>query len=435
MAVTADPRRQRAPPRFTSSGTQNVEEGDAGRNVGIPITATDRDPADSLTFSILEGAHADKFELVVVNNTTVRLRTTQAFDFETTSGPLFLQVTVHDGMGLDENNTSMTVISDDSIDATTTVTVTILDVEEDGVLTLSPDEPGVGETLTATLTDGDGGNGTMTGAMWQWARSENGRTGWVNISGATSRSYTTTLADADFFLRAMVEYTDTRGGGKSAEAITTERVFGENQRPTFPSTEDGARTVEENTGAGESVGDAVAAEDPDDDGLTYSLSGTDAAAFSIVTTTGQLRTLGPLDFETKPSYSVTVEVHDGLDALGNTSTIIDDTQDVTITVENVEEPGTVTLTTDSGTIQARVPVMATLADDDRPTSGTVMWQWARSPNGRTDWVDIAGATSATFEPTDDDEGNYIRARRRTRTARILARWPKRCRRGWGTRRR
>ncbi len=342
---------------------------------------------------------------MVVNNTTVRLRTARAFDFETTSGPLFLQVAVHDGKGLDESNNVITVISDDSIDATTTVTVTILDVEEDGVLTLSDDEPGVGETLTTTLTDGDGG---VSGESWQWARSENGRPVWTNISGATSPSYTTTLADADFFLRARVEYTDTRGGGKSAEAITTERVFGENQRPTFPSTETGARTVEENTRAGESVGAPVAAADPDDDGLVYSLSGTDAAAFSIVTTTGQLQTKEALDFEDKPSYSVTVEVHDGLDGLGQPSMSIDDMQDVTITIENVEEQGTVTLSSDTGTIRARVPVMATLQDDDIP-SGVVMWQWSRSPNGRTDWVNIAGATSATFEPTDDDEGNYIRA--------------------------
>ena len=130
-AITADPILN-AKPRFTSSGTQNVEEGDTGRTVGDPITASDRDP-DSLTFSIKDGAHSDKFELVVVNNTTVRLRTAQAFDFETTSGPLFLQVAVHDGKGLDASDN---VITDDSIDATTTVTVTILDVEEDGVLTL-----------------------------------------------------------------------------------------------------------------------------------------------------------------------------------------------------------------------------------------------------------------------------------------------------------
>ena len=173
-AITADPILN-AKPRFTSSGTQNVEEGDTGRTVGLPITASDRDN-DSLTFSI-EGAHADKFELVVVNNTTVRLRTAQAFDFETTSGPLFLQVAVHDGKGLDASDN---VITDDSIDATTTVTVTILDVEEDGVVTLSDDEPGVGTRITATLTDGDSinSNGNVTGATWQWARSENGRTGW-----------------------------------------------------------------------------------------------------------------------------------------------------------------------------------------------------------------------------------------------------------------
>ena len=174
-AITADPILN-AKPRFTSSGTQNVEEGDTGRTVGDPITATDRDN-DSLTFSI-EGAQADKFELVVVNNTTVRLRTAQALDFETTSGPLFLQVAVHDGKGLDESNNVITVISDDSIDARTTVTVTILDVEEDGVLTLSDDEPGVGETLTTRLTDDDG---MIGGQMWQWARSENGRDGWTNI--------------------------------------------------------------------------------------------------------------------------------------------------------------------------------------------------------------------------------------------------------------
>ena len=59
-----------------------------------------------------------------------------------------------------------------------------------------------------------------------------------------------------------------------------------------------------------------------------------------------------LDFETKASYSVTVEVHDGFDGIGNASTAVDDTQEVTIAVENVEEQGVVTLTTDTGTIQA-----------------------------------------------------------------------------------
>ena len=156
------------------------------------------------------------------------------------------------------------------------------------------------------------------------------------------------------------------------------------------------------------VGAPVAADDPENDTLTYSLSGTDASAFTIVTSNGQIQTSEPLDFETQSTYRVTVEVHDGRDGSGNTSTTIDDTQAVTITIEDVEEPGTVTLTTDTQTIQARVPVTATLEDDDGPFD--IRWQWARSPNGRTGWANIANATSATYTPTlAEDQGNYIRA--------------------------
>ena len=278
-------------------------------------------------------------------------------------------------------------------------------MEEDGVVTLSTQEAETGTPLTATLEDGDG---DVTGPVWQWARSENGRTGWTNISGATSDSYTPTVADEDFFLRATVTYTDRRGAGKSAEAVTDGAVPSENRRPRFPSTETGQRTVPENTRAGRNIGEPVAAVDPEGNSLTYTLTGTDAAAFTIAVRTGQIRVKDKLDFETKPSYSITVEVHDGRDGRGNTSTTVDDTQAVTITVENEEESGTVTLTTDTGTIQARVEVTAALEDDDIPSG--VTWQWSRSPNGRTDWVNIQGATLAAYTPTlEEDRGDYIRA--------------------------
>ena len=241
------------------------------------------------------------------------------------------------------------------------------------------------------------------------AVSRTGGTGWTNISGAASSSYTPTVADEDFFLRATVNYSDRRGAGKSAERITGRRVPSENRSPVFPSTETGQRTVPENTRTGTNVGAPVAAEDPESNSLTYALTGTDADAFTIVATTGQIRVKDDLDFETKASYSITVEVHDRLDGMGNTSTAVDDTQAVTITVENVKEPGVVTLTTDTGTIQARAEVTAALEDDDGVT-GTVDWQWSRSPNGRTDWVNIAGATLAAYTPTlEEDRGNYIRA--------------------------
>ncbi|MCY3647902.1 MAG: cadherin domain-containing protein [Chloroflexi bacterium] len=400
--VEADPL-PNVKPRFRSGSNQAMEEGEAGRFLPDRITATDRD-GDNLTFGIQDGQDSALFE---INASTGQVRTVGALDFETVGGQglLFFTVTLHDGKGLDGSNM---VINDDSIDATTVVSVRVLDVEEEGVVTLSVPEPGVGVTVQATHTDGDG---SVSGRSWRWWRSRDGRTGWTPIpnttSNATSTSYTTVLADAGFYLRAAVSYTDRRGGGKSAEGITALRVFGENQQPTFPATEDGARSVPENSSPGTSIGAPVAAEDPENDRLTYSLSGTDAASFTIVGGSGQLRVKDPLDFETKSSYRVTVDVHDGKDGLGNPSAAIDDSIDVTITVGNVDEPGSVTLTTLTATIQARVEVTAVLEDDDGPSS--VSWTWHRSPNGRTDWVNLVGETSARYTPTLVDAGNYIRA--------------------------
>ena len=385
-AITPDPI-PNAPPRIRTGSAQNIPETDAGVDVGDRVTATDRDN-DTLTFAIGEGGDGALFE---IHPTTGQLRTVQALDFETTTGLLLVPVNVSDG-----RDDQGTVETERVVDASTTVGVRVLDVEEEGVVTLSEPEPGVGVTVQATLSDGDG---SISGRSWRWARSRDGRTGWTNIpnttSSATTSSYTTVLADAGFFLRASVGYTDNRGSGKRAEGITSLRVFGENQQPTFPASEDGARTVPENSSAGTSIGDPVAAEDPENDRLTYLLSGTDAASFSIVAGTGQLRVQEPLDFETKSSYQVTVDVHDGKDGLGNTSAAIDDSIDVTITVGNEDEPGSVTLTTLTATIQARVEVTAVLEDDDEPVSNSVSWAWHRSANGRTDWVNLVGVTGAS----------------------------------------
>ena len=67
----------------------------------------------------------------------------------------------------------------------------------------------------------------------------------------------------------------------------------------------------ENEPAGTNVGSPVVATDPDQgDTLTYTLSGADAASFDIVSTSGQIRTRVPLDYEVKRSYSVTVTATD-----------------------------------------------------------------------------------------------------------------------------
>ena len=84
-----------------------------------------------------------------------------------------------------------------------------------------------------------------------------------------------------------------------------------NRAPIFTEGASTTRTVAENTASGVNIGAVVAATDADNDTLTYALSGTDAASFSINSSTGQLQTKSALDYETKTTYTVTATVSDG----------------------------------------------------------------------------------------------------------------------------
>ncbi|MYB65665.1 hypothetical protein F4X73_13325 [Candidatus Poribacteria bacterium] len=96
---------------------------------------------------------------------------------------------------------------------------------------------------------------------------------------------------------------------KSADLPLTLNI---NNAPIFTDGVSTTRSVAENTPANTNIGTAIAATDADSgDTLTYTLGGADAAAFSIVSTTGQLKTQAALDYETKTSYLVTVSVSDG----------------------------------------------------------------------------------------------------------------------------
>ena len=87
-----------------------------------------------------------------------------------------------------------------------------------------------------------------------------------------------------------------------------------NRAPVFLDGVAATRSVNENTPGGINVGSPVRALDLDDDGhvLFYNLSGTDADSFAIVPATGQIRTRSDviLDYESRQSYSVTVQVSD-----------------------------------------------------------------------------------------------------------------------------
>ena len=450
--------RELAPPRFRSGATQTIPEGPPGRDTEAEssltddamktleyITATDLE-GEVLIWGILDEKDADLFEIlpsdepttftysdIVYPGYTARLRAIEALDYETLesndpdcpSKSLCLTLTLSDGKGL--NGTE--IVYDDTVDASYPVTIEVTDVDEPGEITFSPDEvPEPGVQITATHTDPDG---SVTGRSWQWQRSEDPEADppvWDDISGATSATYTPSSTPdvvsggandgKGYYLRATVSYTDGEGIDKSAEAIAGQ-VGTANTRPQFPSGENGQRSVAETTRAGTNIGDPIAAEDPENNSLTYMLSdisesSNDSEFFTIVSSTGQLRTKEPLNFESgQTQLNFYVDVHDRRDAAGASSTYIDDTQLVIVTVENVDEAGSVELTTVTNSIQATVGILTELSDPDGNLSG-ITWQWARSSN-RSDWTDIA--TGATYTPSatddtdsdDEDQGNYLRA--------------------------
>ena len=283
-------------------------------------------------------------------------------------------------------------------DDTITVTISVTNEEESGSVILEfVDPPRVGAEISARMFEDDDIVDDTT-VIWQWERSADSSEPWTPIEGATAASYTVVEADRGMFLRVTVSYTDGFGSDEAVSAATASAV---NIAPEFAE-ETAVRSVAENTAAGVNIGAAVEATDPNTgDTLTYTLGGADAASFAIEASTGQLMTSAALDFETKASYTVVVVT--ATDNAGDNDTIA-----VTISVTNVEEPGSVTLEL-ADPPRVGAAVTATLADPDNVVDDSVEWQWASSTDGVGAWADIAEATEATYMVAETDGGKYLRA--------------------------
>ena len=147
------------------------------------------------------------------------------------------------------------------------------------------------------------------------------------------------------------------------------------------------RTLPENSGAGvDVVGGVVAATDGDSgDTLTYSLTGTDAGSFEI-DSSGQISTKSGgthnFDFEAaKNSYSVTVNVRDSKDAVGDADTAVDDTIAVTIDLTDVNEAPEITSPPATRSVAENSTAVLTLAATDVDASDTETWSVESGDDG------------------------------------------------------
>ena len=305
-------------PVFTdgSSTTRSVAENTAsGQNIGNPVAATDVDSGTTLVYT-LSGDDAASFSIV---STSGQLQTKAALDYETKSS-YTVTVTAYDGnSGADR----------------ITVTIDVTDTND-------PPTFSDGSSTTRSVAENTT-SGTNIGAAVAATDSDTSDILIYSLEGTDASSFSIVSTSGQLQTKAALDYetqtsysvivsvSDNNGGSDSIDVIINVTDTDEvgNDRPTFTEGSSTTRSVAENTAANTNIGDAVAATDSDSgDILRYTLGGADAASFSIVSTTGQLRTKAALDYETDTSYSVTITVSDGS---------LEDNIDVTIDVTNVNE--------------------------------------------------------------------------------------------------
>ena len=233
-----------------------------------------------------------------------------------------------------------------------------------------------GSTAVTTLTATDPENDPLT---WSIPTGGGADADAFSLTAAGGLTFTaapdyeaSTDDDEDNVYAVTVEVSDGTDSTPAALEVTVEDVAPGLAGPTTARHPEGKRGLR------------IAAYSVDDD-VTWSLTGDDAAQFTIAG--GFLRFVDPPDYEnaadadTDNVYNVTVQADDG------TAT---EMTGVAVTVTNIDEPGVVTLSTPNPRLDTALT--ATLADPDT-MSGTPTWLWERS-TGPNAWVVITAATSS-----------------------------------------
>ena len=309
-----------APPTFpdnTPTTFDVVENTASGQIIGI-VTADDED-SDTLNYS-LEGADATAFNF---NTKTGEIRTKSSLDYEDEENRIYsVRVKANDGNDGGSAAHSLTINVTDETEAPASPAAPRVTATKDSgwSLDVTWNEPPQ-NAGKPSITDYDiryRKFGETDEAAWQtWPHGEDSAT---DDNGNTERSAKITRRTPDENAAPLesrtqyeVQVRATNAEGTSGWSTIGRGTTGAgNRRPSFDNT-DAVVTlaVDENTRSGQNVGSAVSASDPDGNRLRYTLEGPNKDLFTIVSSSGQIRTRSPLDYESRKSYSVTVKVDDG----------------------------------------------------------------------------------------------------------------------------
>jgi hypothetical protein len=320
-----------APISVTLSNISVVENKPSGSLVG-DLSTDDKDSSDTFTYS-LAGVDADSFTI-----SGDELLTAEVMDFESKS-IYNLVVTSTDSGGL-------------SVDKAITVNVDNIN------------EPPTDVSLSASVIEENNSPNTVIGELSAFDPDDSSFT--FSLSGADAGLFTISgaqlLSNFTFDYEAKNSYTISITAADSTNATYskefTVNVIDVNESPSTPVLS--ANSVPENDSIGSIIG-TISSVDPENDSLTYSLSGTDAASFSI--SGDKLLAATSFDFENKSSYSISIAASDSLLAAVNS---------FAISISNINEPPTsISLSansiTESNAVGATIGTLSTGGDPDSNT--------------------------------------------------------------------
>ncbi len=271
------------------------ENTEAGMDIGDPVEAMDEDADDTLTYS-LDAAGDMSFD---IDPATGQLMTSAALDYES---------------GTTSYNVTVTATDSDGLNDAIAVTIAVGDMNE---------APVFASDMVMISVDENTPTGTEIGPPITATDEDEGATLEYSLGGDDAASFAIDAATGQLMTMAALDhetkssYTVTvivTDGEQSAEitVMVTVSVDNVNEAPVFDEGDSADRDVDENTEAGENIGDPVTATDEDTgDTLTYSLDEMGDMSFDIDSATGQLMTEAALDYESDTtSYDVTVTATD-----------------------------------------------------------------------------------------------------------------------------
>ncbi|QDT11350.1 beta strand repeat-containing protein [Stieleria marina] len=337
-------------PTLAGGDTVSIDENTPDATVVFDALVADDPDGDTLIWTIDSGNESGAF--AIDSNGVITVADSSQLDFETVES-ITLVIGVTDG---------------GELSATDTVTINLNDLNESPTLaggdTVSidentPDATVVFDALVADDPDGD----TLT---WAIDSGDDSGAFAIDSNGVITVADSSQL-DFETVESFTLEISVTDGGELSATDTVTINVSDLNESPTLAGGD--TVSIDENTPNTTVVFDALVADDPDGDTLTWAIdSGNESGAFAI-DSNGVITVAdsSQLDFETVESFTLETSVTDGSEFSA--------TDTVTINLNDLNESPTLSgggeVTIDENTPDATVVFDALVADD--PDGDTLTW--------------------------------------------------------------